>query len=96
MTNPLLEPSPYAVDDGELIGRDPREVTVEEFREEVPKPVWGLDAVRAKCLDCAHSSVEVRKCVQTTCPLWPLRMGAVPINLKRAGGFIPKSDRADE
>lgn len=31
-----------------------------------------------KCLDCVYDPSEVRKCVQTDCPLWPLRMGHVP------------------
>ena len=44
----------------------------------------GLKAIRAKCLDCAYIPSEVRKCVQTDCPLWPLRMGRVPDGYKIA------------
>lgn len=91
--NPLLQPSPFEADEGNLIGRDPSDVSVEEYRAAYPRPVWGLAAVRAKCLDCAHTAVEVRKCVCTTCPLWPLRLGRVPAALKEAGGFVPKGAR---
>lgn len=82
MTNCLLETSPFSTDGGALIGRDPRTITAEDWRG---RPlVTGLAAVRAKCLDCAHNSTEVRKCIQTDCPLWPLRMGSVPKGLRKA------------
>lgn len=93
MKTQLLELSPFEVDAGALIGRDPRQVSEAEYRAAIPRPIWGLSAIRAKCLDCAHSSMEVRKCVRIDCPLWPLRMGAVPLSLKRAGGFIPKAEK---
>jgi len=37
-----------------------------------------MKAIRAYCLDCAGRPAEVRKCVATLCPLWPLRMGRWP------------------
>lgn len=82
--NPLLQPSPYEADNGQLIGRDPKSISADEYRAAYPDPVWGLKAVRAKCLDCADNAAEVRKCVVTACPLWPLRMGSVPKALKEA------------
>ena len=68
--NPFLEHSPYADDDGQLIGRDPRKISAEVWRG-TPGLV-GMKAIRAKCIDCAHIPSEVRKCVQMDCPLWPL------------------------
>jgi hypothetical protein len=37
-----------------------------------------LKAIRAKCLDCAYDSSEVRLCPCTDCPLWPFRFGKNP------------------
>ena len=37
-----------------------------------------MKAIRAYCLECAGAPGEVRKCVMTRCPLWPLRMGRWP------------------
>ena len=76
MHNPLLQNSPFESDCGQLIGCDPRSVPPEGWRN---RPfISGLKAIRAKCLDCAFDAKEVRKCVQSDCPLWPLRMGCVP------------------
>ena len=64
-------------DDGQLVGVDPRKVlAVDWYESELPLNV-GLKAIRQKCLDCAHSTSEVLKCVCFTCPLWPLRRGTV-------------------
>ena len=92
MENPLLQVSPFDSDGGQLIGRDPRSIPPEGWRD---RPfVTGLDAIRAKCLDCALDPSEVRKCVQTDCPLWPLRMGSVPKGY-RIGAMRPEtSDKA--
>lgn len=79
MTNkPLLQPSPHLSDGGELIGRDPRTLTEDEFVESF-QPDWNVPAkaIRAKCRDCCGGDdSEVRKCVAVSCALWPLRMGA--------------------
>ncbi len=83
MQRNLLEPSPHEVGDGELIGRDPRTIIPEEWRAAETMPFVGLRAIRAKCLDCAHTANEVRKCTATTCPLWPLRMGKQPLGFAR-------------
>ena len=76
----LLEKSPFAVDGGELIGRDPRQIERREFDEAgiVAAPI--LEVIRAKCMDCCgEQSDEVRKCVAILCPNWPYRMGANPL-----------------
>ena len=92
MTNPLLQVSPFESDCGQLIGRDPRRIPTEGWRDR--SFISGLNAIRAKCLDCALDPKEVRKCVQTDCPLWPLRMGCVPRDY-RMGAMRPKtSDKA--
>lgn len=80
--NPLLEVSPYASDRSQLIGRDPRSISFENWRGHAF--MTGLAAIRAKCLDCVYEPSEVRKCVQTQCPLWPLRMGCVPKAYRKA------------
>lgn len=92
MTNPLLEVSPVAADEGELIGRDPRTIPEDEWQG---RP-WlsGLSAIRAKCMDCAHTFIEVRKCVQTDCPLWPLRMGSAPKGYRNAAMPARQQDTA--
>ena len=88
MTNPLLQISPFENDCGQLIGRDPRRVPPADWQG---RPfLSGLNAIRAKCLDCAFDPKEVRKCVQTDCPLWPLRMGCVPKGY-RMGAIRPKT-----
>ncbi len=80
--NPLIEISPFVSDGGQLIGRDPRDIPAEDYMD---RPfLIGLEAIRAKCIDCAFDPKEVRKCVQTDCPLWPLRMGRVPKGYRNA------------
>lgn len=76
----LLEKSPFEVDGGELIGRDPRQISEREFHEAglVAAPI--LAVIRAKCMDCVgEQEAEVRKCVSVLCPNWPYRMGANPL-----------------
>jgi hypothetical protein len=34
-----------------------------------------LKSIRLKCLDCASTTNEVKKCPFTECPLYPLRFG---------------------
>lgn len=85
--HPLLTPSPHEADGGNLIGRDPRTLSADEFRAHLPDAQTGLAAIRAKCLDCCGGSVaEVRKCTATGCPLWPLRMGTKPLGMREARG----------
>jgi hypothetical protein len=76
----LLEKSPFAVDGGELIGRDPRQIERREFDEAGIFAAPILDVIRAKCLDCCvQQPDEVRKCVVVLCPNWPYRVGANPL-----------------
>jgi hypothetical protein len=79
----LCEISPFPVDEGELVGRDPLEVPSEILalyhREKNP-----LKALRGRCLDCCCGVAgEVRKCTAVTCPSWPFRMGINPHREKR-------------
>ena len=72
-----LEKSPYKIDEGKEIGRDPRTLSPDEllnFQHTTLKA-----AVRAKCLECCcYDANEVRKCVSVDCPLWPFRMNKNP------------------
>ncbi len=83
-TNPLLEVSPYEIDRGELIGRDPRKLTEAEVLEAGIELRVPAKAIRAFCLQCANGEAEVRKCVATNCPLWVIRMGSMSRGLRRA------------
>ncbi len=77
----LLEPSPFEVDGGELIGRDPRKVPVADYERAGIDGAAILAVIRAKCLDCAvYQPEEVRKCVAIACPNWPYRMGTNPFH----------------
>ena len=61
-----LQPSPFASDAGNLIGRDPRELSASEYLEHRDDFPIGLKAIRAKCLDCSYTPGEVRRCVCVT------------------------------
>lgn len=37
-----------------------------------------IKAIRANCLQCAQSSIEVKRCPMTECPLFPFRFGKNP------------------
>lgn len=80
-----LEISPFDIDGGHAIGRDPRLIKSDQWGGK--RRLTGLQAIRAKCLDCAHSAAEVRKCVCFDCPLWPYRMGSVPAGLRQASSL---------
>lgn len=93
-TNNLLEPSPYEIDRGELIGRDPRKLTGQDFEAAGVEVLIPKQAIRQFCLNCcAGQEAEVRKCIAVHCPLWALRMNG---GLSRAmrdhirGGPAPK------
>jgi len=65
--------------DGEyFIGRDPREMLREELEAMGHEAMSPMEAIRAKCLDCAGSTHEVRCCVAMACPSWPFRTGRNP------------------
>lgn len=76
----FLEKSSFDMDQGNLIGRDPREISLAEIRqlEHVESPI---KAIRAKCIDCSGKrAAESRKCVAINCPHWPFRMGVNPFH----------------
>jgi hypothetical protein len=80
----LLEPSPYEADGGELIGRDPRKISAEDFARAGLEGHPVLAVLRAKCVECCGGQEsEVRKCVAVACPNWPYRMGANPFRAPR-------------
>lgn len=54
---------------------DPREMTPEDLAKLGFKRISRGDAIKAKCLDCAGSHAEVRRCECGSCALWPLRFG---------------------
>lgn len=61
---------------GDTEGRDPSELTAEQFEAagHVRAPL--LRVIRAKCMDCCcQQQTEVRKCTAVACALWPYRMG---------------------
>ncbi len=65
-----------------LVGRDPRDMPLEDLRH-LGHPTSPVKAIRAKCIDCcADQQSEVRRCVSTTCALWPLRMNANPFHTR--------------
>ena len=74
-SDPLLIPSPIERDHGRPIGRDPRSLSAADCRAAGLTRRPPMKAIRAFCLECAGRPAEVRKCVATGCPLWPLRMG---------------------
>ena len=72
--NPLLE-----YQSGHLIGKHPDNVLVSEIKDAGHINLPLAQIIRKKCLDCCgFQQSEVRKCVCTTCPLWPYRMGKNP------------------
>jgi hypothetical protein len=80
----LTEKSPYGVDGGQTMGRDPRQIGATEFQNAGIAPTPILDVIRARCLDCCVEQVEeVRKCVAIACPNWPYRMGTNPFRAAR-------------
>ncbi len=96
-TNNLLEPSPYEIDRGELIGRDPRKLTEAEVLEAGIELRVPTKAIRAFCLECVgHAESEVRKCVSTNCPLWVIRMGSMSRSLRKVMKAKAAAEKEDE
>lgn len=90
----LLEISPYDSDGGALIGKDPRILTAYLYEKHFPDANTGMKVIRDKCIDCCGGVVtEVRKCVATDCPLWPLRMGSKPKGMREARGEKVNTNR---
>ncbi|WP_162685485.1 hypothetical protein [Roseovarius amoyensis] len=75
-----LEPSPYAADGENLIGKLPSQISKDDLRD-LGHPSSPIKAIRRNCVECAGGSeAEARKCTATTCPLWPFRMGRNPFH----------------
>lgn len=70
--------------DGELEGRDPREMPISLMEEIGHSRSPLLTVIRSKCLDCAHKASEVAKCTAIDCNLWPYRMGTNPFRAERS------------
>jgi hypothetical protein len=83
------------LEDNGNAGRDPRTITAEEWRSWGAVRHTGMKLVRLKCFDCVYTASEIRKCVQTTCPLWPYRMGSVPKGLRLLDGAENADDGLD-
>lgn len=80
--NSYLERSPIRSDGGNLIGKHPNSLSLEEMRELCPHNSV-IRALRDKCLDCCNDSpAEVRKCIAADCPIWLFRMGTNPLHGK--------------
>tara|TARA_B100001093_G_C26476810_1_gene863056 strand:+ start:312 stop:641 length:330 start_codon:yes stop_codon:yes gene_type:complete len=90
--NPLLE-----YENGHLIGKHPKNTEIFSLKQSGHSNLPLAQIIRKKCLDCcAFQAREVRKCVCTSCPLWPYRMGKNPFqaakhkgkpsNLNKTGG----------
>jgi hypothetical protein len=80
----LRQSSPFPGDEGELIGKDPREVPL-GILSRYHKGKNPLKAIRERCMDCCCGSAsEVRKCTAVMCPSWFYRMGTNPFRAKRA------------
>lgn len=95
--NPLLEISPYEIDKGNSIGRDPRKLTGEDFAQAGVELHVPRKAIRLACLNCAGGQeAEVRKCVAVTCPLWGMRMGGLSRELRRAIKAKEALEKEDE
>lgn len=72
--NPLLQKQ-Y----GHLVGKHPDNVTIPEIEGAGHTNTPLVKIMREKCIECCGFEIsEVRKCVSTTCPLWPYRMGKNP------------------
>ena len=66
------------VDEG-FVGKDPRNMEVAELNALGHEKRRILSVIREKCLDCVGMlPSEVRKCVSTTCALWPYRQNKNP------------------
>jgi hypothetical protein len=70
---------PCATEDGNLVGRDPRQMGKAALAAAGFEARTPMEVIRAKCLDCcAGSAQEVRYCVAVDCPSWPYRTGSKP------------------
>ena len=72
----------FEVEDGHEIGRNPRDMSVEELRQYLDQfdaSTTPMRAIRKKCMDCCGENyAEVRKCTAVACALWPFRTNKNP------------------
>jgi hypothetical protein len=81
MVYPGYQEGPEQSATGETAGRDPRKMTIEELQTLGHFKTPLLKIIRTKCLDCANSETEVRKCARVqSCVLWPYRMRSNPFS----------------
>jgi len=89
-TSPLLEKQK-----GRLIGKNPEAIDVFSLQTAGHTQTPIAKVIRKKCEDCVGYQIrEIRKCVCTSCPLWPYRMGKNPFlsaKHKGKGAFSSKS-----
>ncbi len=79
--NPFLTRSPYATDEGALIGQHPKKVPLSVLSD--GRPTSPTKAIRAFCIECSGgNAAEARKCTATGCALWAFRMGSSPFRGK--------------
>ena len=66
-------------------GENPLSIDIKLLEDAGHQNIPKSKIIRKTCLNCCGFEVgEVRKCVCTTCPLWPYRMGVDPfISAKR-------------
>lgn len=69
--------------EGVRVGRDVRKMTAEQLEAAGVERKSRGDAIRARCLDCSHTTAEVKRCVSIGCALWPFRFGTDPFREKR-------------
>ncbi len=63
-------------ENGHLIGKHPLSVDINLLRHAGHEETPIAKVIRNKCLDCCiEQPGEVRRCVCTSCALWPYRMG---------------------
>lgn len=79
---------------GQEVGRDPRDMTLADFKSLGHPGDSPLAALRRRCLDCCgYQAAEVAKCVSTTCPSWPYRMATNPFRKPRTEAQVAASTR---
>jgi hypothetical protein len=74
-------------ENNELVGADPRALSLSAKKALHGPPGPATKAIRAKCLDCCvGNAAEVRRCTAVDCPLWLWRMGKHPWRGKGGDG----------
>jgi len=71
--------------------------TAEVAEEAGHKRITPMQAIRAKCLDCAiFQPSEVRLCEAVSCPLWPFRAGRHPYTSAKLGNSAQEAEFGQE